>query len=210
MPQVLQIWNTEMKVQIAHAAQTPDSWIQWSFYWSVSSWPFSPSKNEPCFTLIHCLGAMIWINIWSTHPILGHSDRNSKMIQIAWWVTSFTLNLPLGLCIWKLKLLVAQLCLTLCNPMNCSPPGSSVHGIFQARILEWVASPSPGKSSRLRDQTWVSCMAGGFFTCVQVTLDYLSIKIFCKRLMMSSCRSWLELDVWERLHPCFRNKSTRN
>ena len=34
---------------------------------------------------------------------------------------------------------VSQLCPTLCNPMNCSPPGSSVHGIFQAKILEWVA-----------------------------------------------------------------------
>ena len=33
---------------------------------------------------------------------------------------------------------VAQLCLTLCDPMDCSPPGSSVHGIFQARVLEWV------------------------------------------------------------------------
>jgi len=40
----------------------------------------------------------------------------------------------------KLKL-VAQLCPTLCNPMDCSPPGSSVHGVLQARILEWVAIP---------------------------------------------------------------------
>ena len=39
----------------------------------------------------------------------------------------------------KVKVLVAQLCLTLFNPMDCSPPGSSVHGIFQARKLEWVA-----------------------------------------------------------------------
>ena len=39
---------------------------------------------------------------------------------------------------------VAQSCLTLCDPMDCSLPGSSVHGIFQARILEWVAIPSPG------------------------------------------------------------------
>ena len=38
----------------------------------------------------------------------------------------------------------AQSCPTLCNPMDCSPPGSSVHGIFQARILEWVAMPPPG------------------------------------------------------------------
>ena len=38
----------------------------------------------------------------------------------------------------------AQSCPTLCNPIDCSPPGSSVHGIFQARILEWVACPPPG------------------------------------------------------------------
>ena len=41
-------------------------------------------------------------------------------------------------------MLVAQWCLTLCNPMKCSLPGSSVHGILQARILEWVAISSPG------------------------------------------------------------------
>ena len=43
--------------------------------------------------------------------------------------------------------LVAQLCLTLCDPVDCSPPGSSVHGIFQARILEWVAVPFSRGSS---------------------------------------------------------------
>ena len=41
----------------------------------------------------------------------------------------------------KVKVTVAQFCLTLCDPMNCTPPGSSVHGILQARILEWVAIP---------------------------------------------------------------------
>ena len=40
--------------------------------------------------------------------------------------------------------LVAQSCPTLCKPLDCSPPGPSVHGIFQARILEWVTIPSPG------------------------------------------------------------------
>ena len=39
------------------------------------------------------------------------------------------------------RVLVAQFCLNLCNPSDCSPPGSSVHGILQARILEWVAIP---------------------------------------------------------------------
>ena len=49
-----------------------------------------------------------------------------------------------------------QSCPTLCNPMDCSPPGSSVHGILQARILEWVAMPSSRDSSQPRDQTQVS------------------------------------------------------
>ena len=60
--------------------------------------------------------------------------------------------------------LVTQLCLALCHPTDCSPPGSSVHGILQARILEWVASPSSMGSSQSRDQTQVSCIAGRFFT----------------------------------------------
>ena len=45
----------------------------------------------------------------------------------------------------------------LCNPIDCSPPASSVHGMLQARILEWVAMPFSRGSSRPRDQTWVSC-----------------------------------------------------
>ena len=53
--------------------------------------------------------------------------------------------------------LVAQSCPTLCDPMDCSPPGPSVHGILQARILEWVAVPSSRGSSRPKDQTLVSC-----------------------------------------------------
>ena len=53
-----------------------------------------------------------------------------------------------------MKVLVAQSCLTLCDPMDCIPPGSSVHGILQARILEWVAIPFSRASSQPRDRTW--------------------------------------------------------
>ena len=60
--------------------------------------------------------------------------------------------------------LVAQSCLTLCDPMHCSPPGSSVHGIPQARILEWVAISFSRGSPQPRDQTHQSCIAGRFFT----------------------------------------------
>ena len=58
---------------------------------------------------------------------------------------------------------VAQSCPTLWDPMDCSLPGSSLHGILQARILEWVAISFSRGSSRLRDQTWVSCIAGRHF-----------------------------------------------
>ena len=65
------------------------------------------------------------------------------------------------MCAAAAKLL--QLCLALCDPMDCSPPGSSVHGILQARILEGVAISSSRGSSQLRDQTQVSCIPGGLF-----------------------------------------------
>ena len=59
---------------------------------------------------------------------------------------------------------IAQSCPALCDPMDCSLPGSSIHGIFQARILEWVAISFSRGSSRPRDQTWVSHIVGRRFT----------------------------------------------
>ena len=59
----------------------------------------------------------------------------------------------------KVKVKVAQSCPTLCDPMDYT-----VHGILQARILEWVAFPFSRASSQPRDRTQVPCTAGGFFT----------------------------------------------
>ena len=56
------------------------------------------------------------------------------------------------------------MCPTLCHPMDYSLPGSSIHGILQARILEWVVISFSWGFSWPRDQTWVSCIAGRFFT----------------------------------------------
>ena len=64
----------------------------------------------------------------------------------------------------KVKVLVAQFHPTLCDPMDCSPPDSSVHRILQAQILEWVAIPFSRGSSQPRDQTQVSHVAGRLFT----------------------------------------------
>ena len=65
------------------------------------------------------------------------------------------------------EVLVTQCVLTLCDPMDCSLPGFSVHGISQARILEWVAISSSRGSSPPRDWTYISCLAGRFFTTEQ-------------------------------------------
>ena len=60
--------------------------------------------------------------------------------------------------------LVAQSWLTLCDPMDCSTPFSSIHGILQARVLEWIAISFSRGSSQPRNRTGVSCIAGRFFT----------------------------------------------
>ena len=97
--------------------------------------------------------------------------------------------------LWKVKVLVAQLCPTLCDPMDCSLPGSSVHGTLQARILEWVATPFSRGSSQPRDRTWVSCIAGRFFTLwatreasVLMTVSFSSVQ--------SLSRVWLFVTPW--------------
>ena len=77
---------------------------------------------------------------------------------------------------------VAQLCPTLCYPMDYSPPGSSVHGIFQARILDWIAISFSRGSSQPRGQTSSAALAGGFLTTepprqhVQICRFYLKLK----------------------------------
>ena len=65
----------------------------------------------------------------------------------------------------KSNVLVTQLCPALCDPMDCSLPGSSVHGISQARILEWVAVSFSRGSSQPRDQIHVSYIGKWIFYC---------------------------------------------
>ena len=62
-------------------------------------------------------------------------------------------NVPVCVCVY------AQSCPTLCDSMDCSPPGSSVQGIFQVRLLEWVAIFSSRGSSQPKDRTHVSCVS---------------------------------------------------
>ena len=99
----------------------------------------------------------------------------------------FFLNILAIMLVWVLQAAdqdgicsVAQSCLTLCNPLDCSPPGCSVHGMFQARILEWAAISYSRGSSQPRDQTcisYISCIAGTFFTTEPLRKPKMALKI---------------------------------
>ena len=89
--------------------------------------------------------------------------------------------------------LVTQLCLTLCDPMDCSPPGFSVQEIVQARMLEWVPISFCRGSSQTRNQTWVSYIAGGFFTVSatrepQISSCFISFNLHIVILQMEKPR----------------------
>ena len=80
---------------------------------------------------------------------------------------SLSLCVCVCVCVCVCSTLSCFSCVRLCDSMDCSLPGSSVHGIFQARIREWVAMPSFRRSSRPEDRLCVycrSCIAGRFFT----------------------------------------------
>ena len=71
---------------------------------------------------------------------------------------------------WQSKSKWSCSCLTLCDLMDCSLPGFSVHGIFQTRVPEWVAFSFSRGSSRPRDQTQISCIVGRHFTLLSMLI----------------------------------------
>ena len=89
--------------------------------------------------------------------------------------------------------LVAKSSLTLCHPMDCSPPGFSVHGNLQAKILEWVAISFSRGSSQPRNRTWVSCIADEFFIerVTREALKYMLfyVELFEAKVLLSCCLS---------------------
>ena len=91
--------------------------------------------------------------------------------------------------------LAAKTCLTLCGLMDYSPPGSSVPGILQARILECVAIPFFMGSFRPRVQTWVSCIAGGFFTSLCPLTSYVVLGKYLISLRLQSLTHKVHLIV---------------
>ena len=101
-----------------------------------------------------------------------------------------------------------QSCLTICDSVDSSPPSSSVHGILQARILEWITMPSSRGSSWLRrDQTHISCIKGGFFTTVPLgktctqesSTNILVMLVLAKNLFRFFCTKLWISNFWSCL-----------
>ena len=119
------------------------------FLLGTSIWNFCDGFFSGLFYSSLCFwhhSGIIQHNALYGSPIIPPSDS---------WTKSLWRGFP-----WALyKVLVIQLCRTLCEPMDCSSLGSSVHGILQARVLEWVVIPFSRGSSWSRDQNLVSCIA---------------------------------------------------
>ena len=109
-------------------------------------------------------------------------QKSSSEVRVKWrHLRKNRKNLKMNIFIGRMCVHAKSLqsCSTLCNRMDCSPPGSSVHGILQARTLEYVAMPHFRGSSQSRDRirvSYVSCIAGRFFT-IWATLSQLTLSI---------------------------------
>ena len=137
---------------------------------------FHRGKMEYLYSFIRLLGGHFLVSIFHINSYVPMFIKtyiaskldikvNSGFIDCSYASgTMFSENdSVIGVCVCVCVSL-SQSCPTLCSPMDCSLPGSSVHGIFQARILEYVAISFSRGSSRLRDRTQLSFIEGGCFT----------------------------------------------
>ena len=136
-------------------------------------------KKTFCGVLNVCL-YIIWRNIklalsrlWKFVCILQSLQQPEKKFN-SYWILIYGYG-----CVYMWSVNVTQSCLTLCDPMNYSLPGPTVHEILQTRIIEWVAIPFSRGSSQPRDQPQFSGITGGFFT-IWDTREYIHIYIWIK------------------------------
>ena len=133
--------------------------IHWSFLlplWSLLSYLICTSLSSPWAPYSTAFSKDIMVFSGPSCGRKGHQAFNLTVI-------SANIHFSIGKSEVKWSE-VAQSCPTLCDPIDSSRPGSSVHGIFQARILEWVAIFFSRGSSWPRDWIWLSCIRGRFFT----------------------------------------------
>ena len=120
---------------------------------------------ETKFLIVSMLWSIQKSKYHTVHVIsLCHVHKNILLFMSIIIYQDIGISMYLCFCVKESESEVAQLCLTLCDPLYYSLPGFSVHGVFQARVLEWVAIAFSRGSSQPRDQTRVSCIVGRRFT----------------------------------------------
>ena len=138
-------------------------------YQYSGGWGGCYSGNSPCpSTALHLEGSVhltsfSWILDWKNSGPHVFDNTRAEILTpftcLSWSLPPLNSVLASYLRITYHGVRKVASVMSLCNPMDCSPPGSSVHGISQARILEWVALSYCRESSSLRDQTHVSCVS---------------------------------------------------
>ena len=159
--------------------------IKWGHQDTVWSWAraFSVARNLYVLKEFGQSCLFVFFGEWSNSitgfflPVLLRKKKNFFFLLVMQTLRIFSVNdflmqqtavltivFMLHFTSLKVKVLVALSCPTPWDTMDCRLPASSAHGILQARIVEWIAFSFSRESSWLRDRTWVSCIAGRFFT----------------------------------------------
>ena len=158
------VWSLGWEDPLEKEMETHSSILAWKILWT----------EEP--GRLQSMGMQRVRHDWATNTSTSNESWTVKKAEL-WRTDAFEL------CCWRrlLRVLwigrrsnqsvlkeseneVTQSCPTLCDPMDCSLSGSSIHGIFQARVLEWIVISFSRGSSQSRNRTWVSCIAGRCFT----------------------------------------------
>ena len=145
-------WSLGQKDPLEEKVANHSSILAWIIPWTEE--PGSPWCHKKSGTIEYKYNVCVCMPIMNSLSI--HLWLDTYVTSISWLLTT-----AVNISEWSE---VIQSCPTLCNPMGCSLPGSSVHGIFQARILEWVAISFCRESSWSRGRTWVSHIVGRRFT----------------------------------------------
>ena len=168
-------WNTEhygdacvIKVPVSLGRDASSFNINlWNWRWQTR-WTQSVSLRTVTYLIkmeahLEAIGS-VFFKYW----VAGEPDIQVPRVHYYSSISSLTVTCLIAcvcvcvcVCVWAKS---AQSCPTSCDPVDCTWPGSSVHEVLQARILEWVAISSSRGSSWRRDGTHVSCIAGRFFT----------------------------------------------
>ena len=126
-----------------------------SQFWRLGN-PRSRHQQNCCLEM-----ALLLVHRWPDSSVSSPCPHRGSFLGVSYKATNpFIRAQPTYLDPWN----VSQLCPTLCDPTDCSLPGSSVHGIFQAIVLEWIAISFSSGSSQPRDQTRVSRIVDRRFT----------------------------------------------